>query len=84
MIEVLVQGAFVSDKVAVVNSSGWERMIVQSESSKKRRGALSNQREGGGLVRGSQATAPSLGRRAVKPFSGGRRSGTTLSSAWLR
>ena len=45
MIEVLVQGAFVSDKVAVVNSSGWERMIVQSESSKKR-GALSNQREG--------------------------------------
>ena len=83
MIEVLVQGAFVSDKVAVVNSSGWERMIVQSESSKKR-GALSNQREGGGLARGSQATAPSLGRRAVKPFSGGRRSGTTLSSAWLR
>ena len=79
MIEVLVQGAFVSDKVAVVNSSGWERMIVQSESSKKRRGALD-----GGLVRGSQATAPSLGRRAVKPFSGGRRSGTTLSSAWLR
>ena len=37
MIEVLVQGAFVSDKVAVVNSSGWERMIVQSESSKKER-----------------------------------------------
>ena len=32
---------------------------------------------------GSQATAPSLGRRAVKPFLGGRRSGTTLSSAWL-
>ena len=35
MIKVLVQGAFVSDKVAVVNFSGWERMIIKCEGSKK-------------------------------------------------
>ena len=28
MIKVLEQGAFVSDKVAVVNFSGWERMQI--------------------------------------------------------
>ena len=67
MIKVLEQGAFVSDKVAVVNFSGWERMIIKCEGSKKTgQGAHSLVI----VITGSQATAPSLAWRAVKPFLG--------------